>query len=60
MIFHVAPPLVIAFAVNPRIVVTYGIAKSKNILNHELNPMNGAHFAGFLLLKFHKSSGLRS
>ena len=37
-----------------------GAIKSKNVLNHELIPMNGAHFAAFLLLKFHKSSGLLS
>lgn len=60
MIFHVVL-LVIAFAVNPRIAVTSRDNQiKKNVLNHELNPMNGAHFAAFLLLKFHKSSGLRS
>lgn len=59
MIFHVVP-LVITFAVTPRIVVIPQEIQSKNGLNHELNPMNAAHFAGFLLLKFHKSSGLRS
>lgn len=59
MIFHVVP-FVIAFAVYPRIAVTSRDIKTKNVLNPELNPRNGAHFAAFLLLKFHKSSGLRS
>lgn len=59
MIFHVVP-FVIAFAVNPRIAVHHGTIKSKNVLNLELNSRNGAHFAAFLLLKFHKSSGFRS
>lgn len=59
MISHVVL-LVIAFAVNPRIAVTSRDNQIEKRLNHELIPMNGAHFAAFLLLKFHKSSGFRS
>lgn len=60
MIFHIVP-FVIAFAVNLRIAVTSRDNQiKKNVLNHELNPMNGAHFVAFRLLKFHKSCGLRS
>lgn len=59
MIFHVVP-FVIAFAVYPRIAVTSRDNQNEKRLKPQTNPMNGAHFAAFLLLKFHKSSGLRS